>query len=85
MGLMAEHSVYWPGFWSKIEETRSNCSTCPKITPSQAKLPPMEQLVTNFPFEHICVDYMSLNDHQFGGVSGQVHGLACGHHWHHRV
>jgi hypothetical protein len=66
MGLRAEQSVYWPGFWSDIEETRSKCSTCQKIPPSQAKLPPMEPLVPNYPFEHICVDYMSLNGRQFG-------------------
>ena len=42
IGLRAEQSVYWPGFWSDIEETRSKCSTCQKIAPSQAKLPPMD-------------------------------------------
>ena len=26
----------------------------------------MEPLVPNYPFEHICVDYMSLNGRQFG-------------------
>ena len=58
--------MYWPGFWSDIEETRSKCSTCPKIAPSQANLPPVEPLVPNYPFEHISVDYMSLNGCQFG-------------------
>ena len=42
--------------------TRSRCSTCQKI----AKLPPVEPLLPNYPFEHMCVDYMSLNGHQFG-------------------
>ena len=32
MGLRAEQAVYWPGFWTDIEETRTNCSTCQKIT-----------------------------------------------------
>ena len=58
--------MYWPGFWSDIEVTRSRCSTCQKIAPSLAKLPPVETLVPNYPFEHLCVDYMSLNGHQFG-------------------
>ena len=66
MGLRAEQSVYWPGFWSDIEGTRSRCSTCQKIAPSQAKLPPVEPLVPNYPFEHVCVDYMLLKGHQFG-------------------
>jgi hypothetical protein len=41
-------------------------STCQKIAPSQAKLPPVEPLIPNYPFEHVCVDYMSLNGHHFG-------------------
>jgi hypothetical protein len=40
MGLRAEQSVYWPRFWSDIGETRLKCSTCQKIAPSQAKVPP---------------------------------------------
>jgi hypothetical protein len=66
MGLRAEQAVYWPGFWTDIEETRTNCYTCQKIAPSQAKLPPVELLVPNYPSEYVCVDYMSLNGHQFG-------------------
>ena len=66
MGLRAEQSVYWPGFWGEIEGTRANCSTCQKIAPSQANLPPVEPLIPNYPFEHVCVDYMSLNGHEFG-------------------
>jgi hypothetical protein len=66
MGLSAEQYVYWPGFWSDIEGTRSKCPNCQKIAPSQAKLPTVEPLVPNYPFKHICVDYMSLNGCQFG-------------------
>ena len=66
MGLSAEQSVYWPGFWSDIEGTRSKCSNCQKIAPSQTNLPPVEPLVLNYPFKHICVDFMSLNGCQFG-------------------
>ena len=84
MGLSAEQSVYWPGFWSDIEGTRSKCSKRQKIAPSQAKLPTVEPLVPNYPFKLICVDYMSLNG-QFGGVHGQVHRLAFGHHGHRRI
>ena len=56
MGLRAEQSIYWPGFWADIERTRAECSTCQKIAPSQAKLPPVEPLVPNYLFEHICID-----------------------------
>ena len=78
MGLRAEQAVYWPGLWSEIEMKRSECSTCQKIAPSQAKLPPVEPVVPNYPFEHACVDYMSLNGHEFGGVRGQIHRVAGG-------
>ena len=47
MGLRAEQAVYWPGFWSDIPMTRPRCSTCQKIAPSQAKLPPVDPLVPN--------------------------------------
>ena len=74
MGLRAEQSLYWPGFWTEIERTRAECSTCQKIAPSQAKLPPVEPLVPNYPFEHICIDYMSLNGHEFGVVVDRYTG-----------
>ena len=59
MGLRA-------GFWSEIESTRARCSTYDKIAPSQATLPPVEPLVPNYPFKHICLDYMQLDGHSFG-------------------
>ena len=80
MCLRADQSVYWPVFWSDIEKTRSKCSTCQKIAPSQAKLPPMEPLVLNYRFEHICWDYMSLNGFRFGCLwTGTRAGLAEPH------
>ena len=66
MGVRAKQAVNWPGFWSDIERMRAKCSTCQKIAPSQAKLPPVETLVPNYPFKHVCVDYMSLNGNEFG-------------------
>ena len=54
--------------------TRAGCSTCQKITPSQAKLPPVEPLVPNYPFEHVCIDYMQLNGHSFGVVVDRYSG-----------
>ena len=66
MGLRAEDAVYWPGLWADIKRVRARCSTCAQIAPSQAKLPPVEPLVPNYPFEHVCVDYMSLNGWNYG-------------------
>jgi hypothetical protein len=66
MMLRAELSVYWPGYASDITEVRNRCSTCHKIAPSQARLPPVEPVIPNYPFEHVCVDYMSLNGASYG-------------------
>jgi hypothetical protein len=66
MGLRAEQAVYWPGFWSDIERVRAECSMCHKIAPSQSNLPPVEPIIPNYPFEHVCVDYMSLDGMSYG-------------------
>ena len=45
---------------------RENCYSCHKNAPSQAKLPPVTPLVPQYPFEHICMDYMSLHGNNYG-------------------
>ena len=55
MGVRADQSRYRLGFWSDIEMKRSGCSNCNKISPSLAKLSPVEQCIDN---------YMSFISHQ---------------------
>ena len=66
MNLRAEKSVFWPGITKDISAVRERCFTCHKNAPSQAKLPPVVPIVPQYPFEHICTDYMSLHGHNYG-------------------
>ena len=66
MNLRAEQSVFWPGITKDITLVRERCYTCHKNAPSQAKLPPVDPIVPQYPFEHICTDYMSLHGHNYG-------------------
>ena len=68
MILRALDSVYWPGFVKDIERRRQQCFTCHKIAPSQAKLPPVDPVVPEYPFQHICMDYFQLNGKSYGIV-----------------
>ena len=66
MILRAETAVYWPGYIGDIQATKDKCQTCHRSAPSQAKLPPIEPVVPKYPFEHICMDYMTLNAKNYG-------------------
>ena len=66
MNLRAEQSVFWPGITKDIVDIRDKCYSCHKNAPSQAKLPPVTPLVPKYPFEHICMDYMSLHGNNYG-------------------
>ena len=66
MGLRASQSVFWPNIWSDLETIRQSCFTCHKIAPSQARLPPVEPIVPDYPFQHIAVDYMTLEGYSYG-------------------
>ena len=41
---------------------------CHKVAPSQAKLPQIEPVVPDYPFQHICMDYFQLNGKSYGIV-----------------
>ena len=60
MGLRAEESVFWPNLWKDLEMVRLACTTCNKIAPSQSNLPPVEPVVPEYPFQHVCIDYFTL-------------------------
>ena len=66
MGLRAEESVFWPNIWYDLEKVRQSCHVCHKIAPTQANLPPVEPIAPDYPFQHICVDYMSLGGLNYG-------------------
>ena len=56
----AKAAVYWPGITKDIESARTNCSSCNRIMPSQARMPPIEPWIPSTPFEAIACDYFHL-------------------------
>ena len=66
MDLSAEQAVFWPNITEALEKVRSNCNTCNKIVPSQSNLPPVEPIIPDYPFQHVCADYLSLNGESYG-------------------
>ena len=53
----AETSIFWLGITTDIHTTRSNCSFCNQMAPSQAALPPTPPILAAYPFQCICADY----------------------------
>ncbi len=57
MTSKAETSIFWPGITSDIHATRSDCSRCNRMAPSQAALPPTHPTLAKYPFQCICADF----------------------------
>ena len=66
MGLRAEESVFWPNLWKDLEIVRLACNTFNKIATSQSNLPPVEPVVPEYPFQHVCIDYLTLKGVSYG-------------------
>ena len=66
MTLRAATAVYWPGITSDIQTVRDRCLSCQNTTPTQSKLPPVTPIVPEYPFQHICLDYMTMDGHNYG-------------------
>jgi hypothetical protein len=44
---------------------RMSCITCDETAPSQSPEPPMTPINPEYPFQHICSDFFSLQGHNF--------------------
>ena len=66
MTLRAGTSVYWPGITADIWIARDRCMSCHRTAPTQSRLPPVTPVVPQYPFEHICMDYMTLDGQNYG-------------------
>ena len=66
MMLRAEEAIFWPNITRDIKSMRLACSSCDKSMPSQSNLPPVDPVIPQFPFQHICADYMQLAGHSYG-------------------
>ena len=81
MGLRAEQVVYWPGMWADINRVREKCDICHRIAPSQSNLPPVEPIVPDYPFQHVAVDYMTIEGENYGVFVDRYSGwpgMICG-------
>ena len=74
MRARAEKTVYWPGLTSSIKATRSKCTTCNTIAPSQAREPLQMLPQPNYPFQHICMDAFELHGHHYLAIVDKFSG-----------
>ena len=52
MNLRAETSVFWPGITPDISDTRTNCTHCNRIAPSNPSTPPTPLSTPEYPFQY---------------------------------
>ena len=57
MQSRAEASFFWPGMTPAITETRTRCSSCNRMAPSQPSAPPTPPMSPAYPFQCIVADY----------------------------
>ena len=56
----ARQCVYWPGISADIVRTRAECLPCDVNAPSNARMPPTDPMVPEYPFQAIVLDYFTL-------------------------
>ena len=74
MTQRATQSVYWPGINEDIIRTRSSCHTCNQSAPSQPSLPPVTQVIPEYPFQHAVSDFFHKNGKQYGVYGDRFSG-----------
>ena len=57
MTARADTSVFWPGITKDIIKTRTNCSHCDRMAPSQPSAPLTPLVYPEYPFQYICGDF----------------------------
>ena len=62
MMMRAKETIYWPGFKKDVTRVRESCLTCQKRAPSQSNLSPVDPVVPDYPFQHICFNHFTLNN-----------------------
>ena len=61
----AADTVFWPGITVDITRTRENCEACHRIAKSNAKLPPEDITLPEYPFQNICADYFQYQSNNY--------------------
>ena len=60
MQARAQSSVFWPGITADILSTRSNCTHCNRMAPSQPSAPPTPAISPEYPFQWVCADFFTV-------------------------
>ena len=74
MTQRATQSVYWPGINEDIIRTRSSCHTCNQSAPSQPSLPPVTQVIPEYPFQHAVSNFFHKNGKLYGVYGDRFSG-----------
>jgi hypothetical protein len=80
MRSRASNSVYWPGINHDIKQTRINCKSCNKISPSQAQEPLQMLPSSDYPFQHICADAFQIGRSHYVVVVDRFSGWFLVYH-----
>ena len=65
MCARAADSVYWPNITTDISRIRNECGNCHRVAKSNPMQPPIDIIPPDFPFQKICSDYFSYNNHDY--------------------
>ena len=83
MKARASQTVYWPGMDKSIKNYSNTCSSCSKYAPSQQTEPLMLSPPLEWPFQQICMDYFSINNHTYLSIADRFSGWLCLYHFKH--
>ena len=61
----AHQLLFWPGLDAHIRQTRAQCRSCNRISPSQPKEPLAEPSLPELPFQHTMVDLCDIRGHTY--------------------
>ena len=65
MCARAADSVYWPNITMDIQRIRDQCTHCHRIAKSNPMQPPTDIVPPEYPFQKICSDYFTHNNHDY--------------------
>ena len=65
MSARAADSVFWPNLSADITRVREDCAHCHRIAKSNPMQPPSEPSQPDYPFQMLCSDYFTYNNHDY--------------------
>ena len=65
MSARAADTVYWPNISIDIQRVRDHCTHCHQMAKSNAMQPPSDITPPDYPFQKICSDYFTHNNHDY--------------------